>query len=131
MRILLDTHTLLWALYAPENLSQEAKALLENRENDIFVSTASLWEIENKHVKHPELIIYGAKEVLEDIAKTDYAVLPIAPNHITGLSAFMSQKIHKDPFDHLLMAVAVAEGMLLLTRDDTIASYQGVPLKRC
>lgn len=128
MKLLLDTHTLIWSLFNNEKLSSVC-ALIENKDNDIFVSAASLWEIEIKNRTNPKSMPYSAEEIFSILSSyTDYVVLPITPQHIFGLKQFIEQGIHRDPFDHLLLSTALSEDLVLLTHDETINKYRGVKL---
>ncbi|MCQ2800830.1 MAG: type II toxin-antitoxin system VapC family toxin [Bacilli bacterium] len=126
MKLLLDTHSLLWSLLDDEKLAG-VRELIKNPSNEIYVSVASLWEIEIKHSVHPEAMPYSSEEISKVINdKADFVVLPIEQSHITSLGEIINQGIHKDPFDHLLLAVAKANNMVLLTHDDKINQYHGV-----
>ena len=131
MNVLLDTHSLLWALYFPGNLGKRAFEVIGNESNDIYVSAASLWEIEIKHQKRPDSMPYSAAEVREAIGRAGYRIIPIAPRHIESLGRFISQNIHNDPFDHLLLATAFADQLTLLTHDSVLPSYRGVAVEHC
>lgn len=131
MNVLLDTHALLWALYFPDNLGEQAKAIISDPSNDVVVSTASLWEIEIKHAKKPDLMPYSAKEILAGCERAGYSIMSVKPEHILLLASFMDQGIHNDPFDHLLLSTARCEGLMLLTHDELMERYQGVAALRC
>ena len=66
MKILLDTHALLWALYKSSKLPSEVISAIESEENEVFFSIATLWEIQIKHDKHPEVMPYAARDVMTD-----------------------------------------------------------------
>ena len=102
MKVLLDTHILLWALSNDRRLPERAKRLIEDAENDIFYSIASLWEIEIKHLAHPDAMSVSSKEIL----KRDEGVPP-----------------HKAPFDRMLICQALAENMMFVTHDALIPGY--------
>ena len=128
MKILLDTHTLLWALFDNEKLSPVSE-LLENTNNDIFVSVASFWELEIKHKTNPQAMPYSAQEIYSIVSShTDFEILPISTSHIFNLGGFIEQNIHRDPFDHLLLSVALSDDLILLTHDEKINKYRGVKL---
>ena len=129
MELLLDTHILLWALFEPERLSESTKSLIEDMDNRIFVSMASLWEIEIKHRRRPDTMPYSAELVLGAISFTDFRLLPITEHHVLGLGSFLEQNIHNDPFDHLLLAASSTEQMTLLTHDENIARYHNALLR--
>jgi PIN domain nuclease of toxin-antitoxin system len=120
MKILLDTHVLLWALYKSSKLPADVVATIESEENEIYFSVASLWEIQIKHDKHPEAMPYAAREVMADALEL-FELLNIAPVHIFDLSIL--KDIHNDPFDRLLIIQAKCEDMKLLTADGIIPLY--------
>ena len=116
---LLDTSTLLWALGSPERLSPRARRLVERGEN--VVSVASYWEIVIK--THKGLLTIGDTATWWRRAADLMAarVLPIRASHVTALSVL--PMLHKDPFDRILIAQAVAEGLDFVTNDEPIRAY--------
>lgn len=126
MRLLLDTHVLLWAAYRPERLSATATALLTDPSNELLFSAASIWEVAitaglgradftaDPHVLRRELVDNGYRE------------LPISALHASGVSGLPD--IHRDPFDRLIVAQARAEGITLLTADSRVLAY-GAPAR--
>lgn len=119
MRLLLDTHTLVWALRANALLSSVAQAVIENSENDVFVSVVSAWEIAIKvgQGKWPD-----AQTLIEnfesEIETPRFRLLQIALPHVR-LAGLMSLP-HRDPFDRLLAAQAEIEGLALVTADQRL-----------
>lgn len=105
MRVLLDTHLLLWALASPSRLS--TKALQRIEASEVFASAASIWEI--------------SMEVVAAIEPAGFDHLPIAADHAARVAEL--PPIHKDPIDRILVAQAVVERMILLTDDDALAAY--------
>ncbi len=116
---LLDTSTLLWALGSPERLSPRARRLVESGEN--IVSVASYWEVVIKAQKGllaiPDLATWWRRAT----ELTASRVLPIRASHVAALAALPT--LHKDPFDRILIAQAVAEGLDFVTNDDPIGAY--------
>ena len=116
---LLDTSTLLWALGAPERLSRRVRALADAGEN--VVSVASYWEVVVKTQKGllsiPDLGSWWRRSTQLMAVR----ILPIRPSHVTALSAL--PMLHKDPFDRILIAQAVAEGLDFVTNDEQIKGY--------
>jgi PIN domain nuclease of toxin-antitoxin system len=116
---LLDTSTLLWALGAPERLSRRARGLVESGEN--VISVASYWEVVVKTQKGllsiADLATWWRRATEVMGART----LPIRASHVSALAAL--PMLHRDPFDRILIAQAVAEGLDFITDDDRIASY--------
>ncbi len=117
MRVLLDTHLLLWALASPGRLSPAARRMLD--EAEVYVSAASIWEIS---------IQVGIGKLRGDPREIVAAVEPAGFTHlaVTGLHAATVATlppVHKDPFDRLLLAQAACEPMILLTNDAMLAEY--------
>lgn len=121
MKLLLDTHALLWWLEDSPALGSRARALIEDPGNDIFVSIASLWEIVIKiRIGKLESDI---DEIVSTIDAQGIRVLDIRPPHLNVLATL--PRLHKDPFDHLLVAQAMVEGATLMSEDRQIALYPG------
>jgi PIN domain nuclease of toxin-antitoxin system len=116
---LLDTSTLLWALGSPERLSARARRIVDAGEN--VVSVASYWEIVIKSQKGLLTIADLATWWRRATEITAASVLPIRASHVTALAAL--PMLHKDPFDRILIAQAVAEGLDFVTSDEPIAEY--------
>ncbi len=123
MKLLLDTHLLIWAAGAPDKLSKKARKLIEDRDNEIAFSAVSIWEIAIKYaLDRPDLRVdphLMRRGCLEN-AMTE---LVMTSNH--AIIAASLPPVHKDPFDRMLVAQAMAEGITLLTADETIAQYRG------
>ncbi len=129
MELLLDTCTLLWTLFDDKKLSQEVKEIINNPDNDIFVSSASLWEIAIKNYSHPDLMPFSPLEVFNVlIEQTDFHVLDIHYDAVFSLKNIAEQNIHRDPFDHIILSVAKEEQFSLITCDKNIAKYQDVKI---
>ncbi len=119
MRILLDTHILLWWLKDDRRLSDAAVNIIENASNDILISAVNTWEIAIK--KSLGRIQIEMNELLEAIKGSGLGVLNITINHTCQISSLPNH--HKDPFDRLLIAQSIVEPMRLLTHDDTLTQY--------
>ncbi|MGR3302481.1 MAG: type II toxin-antitoxin system VapC family toxin [Candidatus Scalindua sp.] len=119
MRILLDTHILLWWLKDDRRLSDAAVNIIEDATNDIFMSTVNAWEIAIK--KSLRRIQIDMDEFLESIKNSGLGVLNITVNHACQISNLPDH--HKDPFDRMLIAQSIVEPMRLLTHDDTLIQY--------
>jgi PIN domain nuclease of toxin-antitoxin system len=126
LKLLLDTHVFLWAIDQPASLSKKAKKALMDEANQLYVSVASIWEIRRK-VQAGKLKLPMAPEYLEsNLRKLGVkAYLPIELFHIYQTDRL--PPIHSDPFDRLLLAQAMVEGMTLVSRDKAISSY-GIPV---
>lgn len=123
MKFLLDTHLLLWAAAEPECLSRAARALISNTENELFFSAVSIWEVAIKHGLGREDFQVNARVLRRALLDQDYIELPLTGNHAASIDTL--PPIHKDPFDRLLVAQAMAEGISLLTSDVQLARYAG------
>src|SRR5882724_454111 len=126
MKLLLDTHLLLWAAGRPDRLPKEGRALIEAPENELFFSAASLWEIVIKRGLGREDFKADARLLRRGLLDNGYGELPIASDHVVATESL--PPIHKDPFDRILVAQATVEGVTLLTIDSLVAQYPG-PIK--
>ena len=117
MRLLLDTHLLLWALSEPKRIGREGLALIARAE--VYISAASIWEISIKSAQGKLKIKPLA--VLLAVEPTGFSMLPITGEHATRV--YDLGKHHNDPFDRLLVAQAQVESMILLTNDKVLAVY--------
>ena len=127
MKLLLDTHLLLWAAHDPKRLTKAARALIENSENELFFSAASLWEITIKQSLGRQDFRVDARLLRRGLLDNGYTELSITSEHAisTGQLAYT----HKDPFDRTLLAQATVEGITLLTNDRRLARYPG-PIRK-
>ncbi len=123
MKLLLDTRLLLWAAGTPGRLSAKAAALIDDPENELFFSAASLWEIAIKHGLGREDFKADARLLRRGLLDNGYSELPIGSEHAVAIDSL--PPIHKDPFDRMLVAQATVEGITLLTADDAVARYPG------
>lgn len=126
MKLLLDTHILLWALSDAAQLPQKVRKLLENEENEIYYSLASLWEIQIKYLAHPGQMSFTAEQVAAYCSESGFYRLPIREEHIfclRNLKRPESAPPHKDPFDRILICQAMTDNMLLITHDRLIPVY--------
>ena len=124
MRVLLDTHYLIWSMYDSSRLPQELIRILKDESVWIEYSIVSLWESEIKHLKHPESFEFTASNVLYDAQNAGYHMVDIDPSHIFALGSLKSTGTdHKDPFDRMLIAQAKSENMLFVTHDKRLTAY--------
>ncbi|MES2663226.1 MAG: type II toxin-antitoxin system VapC family toxin [Pseudomonadota bacterium] len=123
MKFLLDTHLLLWVAGQPQLLSKNAQAILELEKNQLFFSPASLWEIVIKNGLGRSDFQVNARLLRRALIDNGYSELPINSEHTLAVDSLAS--IHKDPFDRILIAQALVEGIVLLTTDDQVAQYPG------
>jgi PIN domain nuclease of toxin-antitoxin system len=117
VRLLLDTHLLLWALGAPSKLPTRARSLVAK--SDVYVSAASIWEISIKSALGK--LTADPREVLAALGPAGFIELPISGEHAARVLDL--PPIHRDPFDRLLVAQALAEPMRLLTNDAVLGGY--------
>jgi PIN domain nuclease of toxin-antitoxin system len=123
MKILLDTHTALWMVNEHEKLSSLAKSMILNDEHELFISVASLWEMAIK-VSLGKLtdLDGGIVTFLSKIDSMPIEILPISTEQIRIVETLMF--IHRDPFDRMLIATAMANDMTILTADSDIRKYK-------
>lgn len=123
MRVLLDTHILLWALNDDPKLSSKAKKLIENAA-EIYVSAATFWELAIK-VGLGKLTV-DLDEIRECCLESGFVELPISSEHAIAVKDLGHH--HKDPFDRLIAATAMSEPMKLLTADPQVAQYTSLAI---
>lgn len=121
MKLLLDTHLLLWAAGQPDRLSKTARDLIEAEGSELIFSTASLWEIVIKRGLGREDFKVDARLLRRGLLDNGYTELPIASEHVVAIDSL--PPLHKDPFDRVLIAQALVEGVILLTTDEVVACY--------
>ena len=127
MKLLLDTHVLLWAAGEPARLSASARRLISDTNNEPLFSVASLWEIAIKRGLGRKDFEVDARLLRRGLLDNGYSELPIMSEHVVAVEDLPA--IHKDPFDRLLVAQATVEGITLLTLDLVVARYPG-PIRR-
>lgn len=121
MKVLLDTHVLLWAAGQPDRLSDQARALLLDEDNDLFFSAANVWEIVIKRNLGRADFRVDPQRLRRMLVIAGYAELPITADHALAVGSL--PPLHRDPFDRMLIAQARAEAMPLVTADDQVAQY--------
>ncbi len=123
MKLLLDTQLLLWAAGQPERLSARAKRHLNDPDNELLFSAASLWEITIKTTLAREDFRVEPRVLRRGLLDNGYVELPVTSEHAVSVDTL--PPLHKDPFDRLLLAQALVEGITLLTADAQLARYRG------
>ena len=119
MKILLDTHLLLWA--AADELTSTASRYIEDRSNTLLFSSASIWEVVIKRSLNRADFIVDPASLYSGLLSAGYQELPITARHALLVSSL--PPIHKDPFDRILLAQAVYEGLPILTSDNQMTRY--------
>lgn len=127
MKLLLDTHLLLWAAGMPDRLPAAALAAIEDGENELLFSPASLWEVAIKRGLGREDFQVDPRLLRRGLLDNGYEELPITGEHAVSVDGL--PPIHKDPFDRLLVAQSIVEGITLLTTDEVVAQYPG-PIRK-
>jgi PIN domain nuclease of toxin-antitoxin system len=121
MRLLVDTHLLLWAAASSRRLSREARRLLEDPANEVLYSAASLWEVAIKAALRKADFRADVTRLRPALSEMGFIELPILGVHAERLSRL--PPLHKDPFDRMLVAQCLAEPLVLLTNDAALAGY--------
>ena len=121
MRLLLDTHIVIWAMVGSSKLSNEAREILEDIENELYVSSVSIWEVAIKHAARPQEIPVTPEQMIRFCRESGIIELPIRFEHSQKVCAL--PKYHNDPFDRMLVSQSVAEGMYLVTHDHKLPPY--------
>jgi PIN domain nuclease of toxin-antitoxin system len=119
LRLLLDTHVLIWAISDPGRLSTSAQGAIASRENEVFVSVISPWEIAIKKSRHRIEDFAALDPVLKD---SEFELLPVLLRHTKAIESMPHH--HRDPFDRMLVAQAVVDGMTIVTADRKLTEYQ-------
>jgi PIN domain nuclease of toxin-antitoxin system len=123
VKLLLDTHVLLWAAGEPDRSAHETRALLGDPGNELLFSAASMWEIAIKSRLGRGDFLVNARLLRRGLLDNGYEELPITSEHALAIDAL--PPIHGDPFDRILIAQATIEGIELLTADQVVARYPG------
>ena len=123
MKLLLDTHLLLWAAGQSRQLSAAARVLLDDTDNELLFSGASLWEITIKRALGRDDFQVDPRLLRRGLLDNGYGELVISSENAVAVD--LLPPIHKDPFDRVLVAQAMVEGITLLTADPMVARYPG------
>lgn len=123
MHSLLDTHLLLWASYLPGRLPDGVRRIVLDPAQRLHFSVASIWEIAIKHSQRRNDFDFDPGILREGLLEAGYTELPVRGEHAQAVAALPS--IHRDPFDRMLVAQAIVEGVQLLTVDRQLAGYPG------
>lgn len=126
MKLLLDTHVLLWAANDPQRLSEATRALLLEPDNALFFSVVNLWEIVIKRGLGRSDFIVDPHRLRRLLVANGYTELAVTSEHVLQVDRL--PLLHKDPFDRLLIAQAQAEALLLVTADSMVVQYKDAVL---
>jgi len=127
VNLLLDTHVLLWAAFASRRLPAAARTLIEDPANRPWFSVASLWEVAIKRGLGRADFTVDATVLRAGLLSNGHAELAIEGRHVVALEGL--PRLHADPFDRILVAQALSDGLTLLTADAAVAAYPG-PIRR-
>jgi PIN domain nuclease of toxin-antitoxin system len=126
VKLLVDTHLILWAASAPKRLSKKARALLSNPDNILHFSAAALWELVIKSTLGREDFIVDVVALRRGLLLGGWRELGISGEHVLAVAGLAP--LHRDPFDRIMIAQARLESMPLLTRDAQMIAY-GAPVQ--
>ncbi|MEO0556717.1 MAG: type II toxin-antitoxin system VapC family toxin [Bacteroidota bacterium] len=121
MKVLLDTHTFIWADAEPHRLSGVVAEAIRDPGNEVLLSVVSLWEIQIKVMLGKLALRAPLEQILDDQDANGISMLELTTGHVLALSAL--PPLHRDPFDRMLAAQASAENAVLATGDQTLATY--------
>jgi PIN domain nuclease of toxin-antitoxin system len=124
VKLLLDTHLLIWAADDIKRVPPDARVLMADTENELLFSVVSIWEVAIKcGLNRPDFQV-DARKLRRGLIDNGYIELPILGEHAVAIDGL--PPIHKDPFDRMLIAQAIVEGITLITNDESMAMYPGV-----
>jgi len=122
-RLMLDTHVLLWTIGKSDELSSKATELLSSRENDVYVSAISLWEIALKQSIGKLQLNFEIEDIPKYCAQMDFYLLPLKPLEALGFLRLPLKKEHKDPFDRMLIYQCIRGNYALVSKDEKMKFY--------
>src|SRR4051812_21414133 len=125
MKLLIDSQLLVWSAGSPSRISARGRVLMDNRENALLFSAASIWELAIKAARHPNTFRVDPRRLRRNLLNNGWKELPITSKHGVAMQGLPA--IHNDPFDRILVAQATVEDMFLLTADTVLATY-GTPV---
>jgi len=126
VKILCDTHILIWYLTGDSRLSQKAKLLLDDENNTIYYSLVSVWEVSIKHHRKPNVLTLSSQDFTQFCDEQGFEEYPLSKQHIftiDTLSRPADAPEHNDPFDRLLISQAKTDGITFMTHDSLIPYY--------
>jgi PIN domain nuclease of toxin-antitoxin system len=126
MKILLDTHTLLWFIEGDNHLSQNAKKLIENPDNEVYVSLISFFEMSIKLKIGKLHLTKSLKDIHQDTIEAGIEIMNLRFNHLESYQSVPLFSEHRDPFDRILIATALQEQLSIITIDDKFENYKHI-----
>ncbi len=127
MKLLLDTHILIWSLNDDTRLPLRARRMILDTDNTVYYSTVSIWEVAIKHALHPDNVCFSGEELSYYCREAGFQPLEVNDTHVYALETITRSKEappHNDPFDRMLIAQAKAESLQLITHDSLLPFYQ-------
>lgn len=121
MRYLLDTQLVLWAAVLPERIPPSTRRLLSSPRNELLFSAASIWEVTIKYMRGRKDFNVDPRILRRGLLDNGYAEIPVTSLHAVGVASL--PLLHGDPFDRILIAQAIAEGVTLLSADSQLSRY--------
>jgi len=122
VRLLLDSHLLLWTAADDARLTAEARVAIEDADNEVYFSAASIWEIAIKSALRRKDFRVDVSVLRASLPQSGFVELPVTADHAAAISRLPSGH-HRDPFDRLLVAQSIVEPMVLLTNDASLGHY--------
>ena len=123
MKLLLDTHILLWTLLDSPELPLHARELIASPNNDIYYSIVVPWEVEIKNIKHPGALTLSADQLISGAEISGFKRLSVMSRHILYLRKLKTVNDHQDPFDRIQLCQAAVEGMKFISADVKLVQY--------
>lgn len=127
MRLLLDTHVLVWMTSESRRLSADARNLLGDPDNELLYSVVSLWELAIKYGLRRTEILLDPRAMRRELLDSGFVELDVTGEHVVAIGRL--PPLHRDPFDRLLIAQSIIEGITLITADPIVARYPA-PVRR-
>ena len=127
MRILLDTHIIIWTLENNPKLPDKARELIVDESNEIFYSAASIWEIQIKHMARPDKMFIDGETLSKKCIASGFEPLPVFERHVHTLASLKRKEgaaPHNDPFDRILISQAKKEDLVFVTHDALLPDYR-------
>ena len=129
LKLLLDTHTLLWAIGKTGELSKTVIQEIKNPNNEIFVSAVSLWEIALKSSIGKLIVDFDVKDIPKYCNKMEFELIPLEPTDALSCVQLPQKNNHKDPFDRMLIYQCIKNDYTLISKDEKIKVYKKDGLK--